>query len=318
MKKISRWLAFVLLAVVCWALRRQLQLDAVPPVVWSGIAGSVLTILGGAVTNREHARRHREQLESDAQEHKKAREHEQAESAVARTMLLKREVYLPAIAGAVTASQSIGKLINVNTPRAEIDKAYFDGVAALTKSGAVAHIDAVAAVSRLVTGMTVVYASLAIRRDTLESLHAKYVANSNTVTKVVGDQTKWTEVQTQLVYEGPPPMERWNFVANQLAFIQGQIVYWMKARDEALRALQIAQVEFFDELQTHGDDLHARVVDANIALRRELGLPSEDESALRLLLAENHADAMRRLVEVHKRLRVNIAAPDFSPDQTLS
>lgn len=74
---------------------------AIPDVVWSGIVGSLITIAGVLVTNRGLSARHREQLRHTANESAKARE-----------MDLRKEVYIPAIEAALMASGAIGTLSN--------------------------------------------------------------------------------------------------------------------------------------------------------------------------------------------------------------
>jgi hypothetical protein len=309
-KKIVCWSGSFLLAAACVYYRQQLRLADIPPVVWSGIAGSGLTVLGVTLTNRGLSRRHREQLTHAAVEAERARQHQKEESEIARAMQLRKDVYLPAIAGVLSAYQSISRLIDVGTPRSELDKVYLEGVAAIGKATVLAHSETVVAVTKLLSHLSSAHASLSMRRAQLDQWAAERNASANTVTRIVADQTRWTETQTQLVFTGPPPAEQWTFIQNQLKFIQGQIDRFVSQRDEKDLTIAKGQLEFMNELAGYMDDWQAASVGANIALRKELGLTPPDEEVLRRALRDGHAESKRAFTAIQARLQSVVAPPN--------
>ncbi|WP_124492222.1 hypothetical protein [Burkholderia sp. Bp8977] len=295
---------------------------SVPNIVWSGITGSVITLIGVFATNVGMASRHRSQLKASADESQKRRAHEAMEAERERQMALRRDVYLPAIEGGISALQSLSSLIDVGIPRADINKKYYESVEAIAKAIALSPSTAAQASIKYQAALGRAFMDLGIDRGTLDVLAEEVKAKGGNVTRAVNDQSRWVETQTQLLFEGPPRQEKWTFVADQLKFIAGQIEFWSRERDQASIKLAAAQVAVLDKFILTVRDLSPLSTEVVIQLRRELGLP-DDAADLRKVMEDARDEAMlmaeaglRRLNAMldQKRQQAGVSVADPATD----
>jgi hypothetical protein len=88
----------------------KLALLNLPDVVWSGITGAVITLLGVFVANWFFGKRASEQLAHDAQQNRDQLDHKSTENDKDRKKELRQEVYLEAIAELSKATATIAAL----------------------------------------------------------------------------------------------------------------------------------------------------------------------------------------------------------------
>ncbi|MEM5297615.1 hypothetical protein VSR82_25185 [Burkholderia sp. JPY481] len=278
------------------------MLKSVPNVVWSGIVGSLITVIGVLATNVGLSRRHAQQLKHTADENALKRLHDASESALDRRMKLKRDVYIPAIEALYTASSSIGAMADPTVPRSELQAKFVDAVGLISKVNAVASLTTVAAAGALLQQVMALNIELSAKRSAIELAHDQLQVNGQIVTRSVEDHARWVQVQTSMLFEGPPQAEKWNFVVNQIAFHQRQIDQWTAKRSASSRELQMAQLDFLRTMALSQPKLTDVSITASIALRSELGMLDDNQDQLRRTLAENGEQARRALEEVIRRV----------------
>jgi hypothetical protein len=261
-------------------------LKSVPNVVWSGIMGSLITVVGVLLTNVGLSRRHRQQLEHAAAENALKRTHESAENALDRKMQLRRDVYIPAIEGLFSVLHALGSMADPLVQRVDANKKYSDSIATIGKVNGVAEAKTVAIVSELLTLLLVLNLALSIKRGAIERAHSQWLANNGTVDRVVQEHGRWVQIQTSMLFDGPPDPRKWDFVQNQINFQQGQIDEWSKKRDGSVVKLQVAQIEFLKELAAHQPQVGNISAQASIALRTELAFVDENLHLIEQALTE--------------------------------
>jgi hypothetical protein len=277
-------------------------LKSVPDVVWSGIVGSLITVVGVLTTNLGLSRRHKQQLKHTADENALKRMHDASESALDRKMKLRRDVYIPAIEGVYTAMSAIGSMADPSVPRSVIQAKIVDAVGSIAKVNAVASLETVAAAGVLLQQLMVVNMDLSGKRAAIEAAFAQEQANGNIVTRAVEDHGRWVQVQTAMVFDGPAPPEKWSFLKNQIAFQQRLVDEWTGKRVASSRDLQNAQLAFLKAMAASQSKLTDASVTTSIALRTELGMLEDSQDQLRAILTENGERARKALEETIERI----------------
>ncbi|MBN3823667.1 hypothetical protein G3O00_08545 [Burkholderia sp. Ac-20384] len=283
-------------------------LKSVPNVVWSGIVGSLITVVGVLLTNVGLSRRHRQQLQHTATESALKRSHESAEKALDRKMQLRRDVYIPAIEGVFSALHALGSMADPSVPRADANKKYSEAIATIGKVNGVAEAKTVAVVSELLTLLLAMNFALSIKRGAIERSHGQWLANNGTVDRAVQEHGRWVQIQTSMLFEGPPDPRKWDFVQSQINFQQGQIDEWSRTRDGSIAQLQVAQIEFLKELATYQPQVTNLSTQASIALRTELAFADENLHLIEKVLTERGEKARQIVLDVIANTEGELAA----------
>jgi hypothetical protein len=277
-------------------------LKSVPNVVWSGIVGSLITVVGVLTTNLGLSRRHKQQLKHTADENALKRTHDASESALDRKMKLRRDVFIPAIEAVYTAGSAIGSMADPSVPRSVIQARIVDAIGLISKVNAVASLETVAAAGVLLQQLMAVNIDLSLKRAAIEAAYGQEQANGKTVIRAIEDHGRWVQVQTSMLFEGPVRPEKWSFVNNQIAFQQGLVDEWTVKRAASFRELQNAQLAFLRAMAEFQPKLTEPSVTASIALRTELGMLEDNRDELRGILTENAERARKALDEAIDRI----------------
>ncbi|WP_162600849.1 hypothetical protein [Paraburkholderia sp. C35] len=277
-------------------------LTAIPDVIWSGMLGSLITVLGVTVTNFGLSRRHREQLRHTADENALKREHDVSEAALNRRMQLRREVYIPAVEAVFSALSQVGAMVDPTVQTAEINRKFSQAVATIGKVNAVAGAHTVSVVGSLMNCMAAMHSELSQVRIAIDQHHSQYLANGDAVTRAVDDQGRWIETQTSMLFEGPPDPAKWQFVCGQIDFKSRQIEHWTQLRDEKFIELLGAQLVGLKAMAAWHTRFNDASIDASIALRTELALQDDDLNELRIAMKKNSEAAQATLLEIIARL----------------
>lgn len=252
-------------------------IEAVPNVVWSGIVASLITVLGVLITNLGLSKRHREQLRANEIENTRKRKHDASESALDRTMKLKRDIYLPAIEAVHAATTALGAMVDPTVSVAETHAKFINALGSIQKANAVSNDATVTATLNFSTVLLSSNMELVFKRSEIDTVYQQYKANAGVVDRTVQDHGRWVETQTMLLLEGPPAETKWNFVNSQIAFKQSQINEWSALRDASNRDLRVAQLNFMRTLETLQPKITEASIPVLVALRNELGVSSESQ-----------------------------------------
>jgi hypothetical protein len=166
--------------------------------VVSGVVGSVIT-LGGVLLSNWHGRGlKREELKHDATQ----RNHE-------REMMLRREVFLPAVEAALTMQASIGTLVNIEIPAVVASEKYQAGHATFIKVAAIGTQETVLACQALNGALGNSLLQLSARRAGLQHLQNQLADLDRNTTLHEGLRDSWIKVQQELVAKGEKDAEVW-------------------------------------------------------------------------------------------------------------
>ncbi|MEK6314197.1 MAG: hypothetical protein V4807_07235 [Burkholderia gladioli] len=261
---------------------------AIPDVVWSGIVGSLITIAGVLVTNRGLSARHREQLR-----------HTASESAKAREMDLRKEVYIPAIEAALMASGAIGTLSDPASDTALIAERFSNAVASLGKVSSIAKPETVAKIGEFETALRDIYTRLLISRGPMMEAHNRWRAEADVYTRVVDDHRRWVTAHTES-FLTPINEERNNIFTRQIEFLSSQMDHWRVKSETSKREEISRQIEFLLSTLPHAQQSAQASIEAAIAIRSEFSLTDDDLPAVRAAFENNRVrnhESIRRLVE---------------------
>ncbi|PRE09676.1 hypothetical protein [Burkholderia multivorans] len=273
--------AIIVTAVLDW-------LKLVPNVVWSGIVGSLVTVVGVLFTNLGLSKRHREQLAHSARE-----------SAVEREMDLRRDIYIPAIEATVVAFSAIGSMSDPTVKQSDVNEKFSDALAKIGKANAIATAETVHAIGDLTDGIRELFTRLIITRQPILALHGRMTAENGVVDRAVGDHGRWVQIQTELLFQGPLDPQKAAFLAGQINFTQGQIDQWSDKRSVSALELNLAQVEFLKTLLQLQPSVSRKVNVACVSIRRELALAGDDLESVGQVFtrnAEQGQEFLRRMI----------------------
>jgi hypothetical protein len=292
-------------------------LNSVPNVVWSGIVGSFITVVGVLATNLGLSRRHREQLAHTADESTRKRSHDASESALERKMKLRRDIFIPAIEAVYFATSALATLSDPTIPRSVTLGKFVDAVGLIAKVNAVASAETVAAAGSLINHLMSMSLELGFKRNPIELAYSQVQANAQVVTRAVEEHWRWVQIQTSMLFEGPPPVEKFHFVGGQIALQQSQIDQWTGKRDTNSRKLQIAQLEFLKAMAEFQTSVSEASISTSIALRGELDILDDNPDTLRETLTKQSQIAKRTLQDSILRLEDQLGITQLSGSASL-
>lgn len=277
------------------------QAASIPPVVWSGIMGSAITVLGVLVTNLGVARRHREQLAHSAHE-----------STVKREMELRRDIYMPAIEATVIAASAIGSQTDPLTLHADVEKKFADAAAKIGKASAIAKPETVRTLGTLTNSMRVFYTKLVICRQPIMSAHSRLSAAVALIDRNSQDRDRWIQSRLDVLYNEGVNQQRDDFLVRQVEFCERMINHWTIQRDQSHLELSRAQVAFLKEML----DLYPNMAEAMgttcVAVREDFAFEGDDLEAVRQALADNVATATQFLRDMIASFEVELQAHEHA------
>jgi hypothetical protein len=237
--------------------------------VVSGVVGSVIT-LGGVLLSNWHGRGlKREELKHDATQ----RNHE-------REMMLRREVFLPAVEAALTMQASIGTLVNIEIPAVVASEKYQAGHATFIKVAAIGTQETVLACQALNGALGNSLLQLSARRAGLQHLQNQLADLDRNTTLHEGLRDSWFKVQQELVAKGEKDAEVWQAARNHFTHHINEISKAMTERSRIVSERQLAHGEMARLMLKHVEALGPLFPPALFSMRREMQLPLDEAAFL--------------------------------------
>ncbi|VWD45958.1 hypothetical protein BLA50215_05746 [Burkholderia lata] len=277
------------------------QAGSIPAVVWSGIMGSAITVIGVLVTNLGVARRHREQLA-----------HAARESTVKREMELRRDIYMPAIEATVIATSAIGSQTNPLTLHADVEEKFTDAAAKLGKALSIAKPETVRTFGALTTSMRVFYTKLLIRRQPIMSAHSRLSGAIALIDRNSQDRDRWIQSRLDVLYNEGVNQQRDDFLVRQVEFCNRMINHWTIQRDQSQLDLSRAQVAFLKEMLDLYPNMAETMGMTCVAVREDFAFEGDDIDAVRQVLADNAATATQFLRDMVASFEVELQAHEHA------
>ncbi|MBU9573489.1 hypothetical protein KTE35_13560 [Burkholderia multivorans] len=273
------------------------SLTAIPDAVWSGIVGSLITVLGVLITNLGLSRRHTQQLDHDTRQ-----------KAIEREMELRRDIYIPAIESISLAFTTMGSMSDPAVLPAKVTDSYSEMVAKTSKASAIGNHDTVTALGSLADAMRLMFTQLLVSRQPLLDAHGQMVADNSIVERAIGDHGRWVQMQTELLFQGPLDPQKASFLETQINFTQQQINHWTARREASALRLSAAQIEFLKALLQFQPDVARKVIAAITAIRAEFSIVGDNPAAFQHAYARNAANAERFLAEMIAKFEAQFQA----------
>lgn len=245
---------------------------AVPASVWGGLLGAGVTLAGVLVTNWGMSKRLAQQLSHDAEQKK-----------LDRLASLRKDVYLKAGEQLVRAQQHLSGL-NAST---SLDTNPADGITDFLALSAQVALIATDRTARLVNEL-----SLAIGEAFMELLPAAVPAHREHVNiKIANDEISGAQrlleeillAMRQLADSGSPDPARFGALQASLGSERTKLDELILERDEAYQRLFTANKEFSALATALSERLSGPILEAQFALREEIGLSSDRAAALEQL-----------------------------------
>lgn len=273
------------------------SLTSIPDVVWSGIVGSLITVLGVLVTNLGLSRRHTQQLNHDSEQ-----------KAIEREMELRRDIYIPAIESISLAITTIGSMSDPAVLQTKVTDSYSEMTAKTAKASAIGNQDTVSAIGNLTDAVRLMFTQLLVSRQPLLQAHGQMVADNSIVERAIGDHGRWVQMQTDLLFQGPLDPQKANFLEAQINFTQEQINHWTARREASALRLSAAQIEFLKTLLQFQPDVATKVIAAFTAIRAEFSIAGDNPAAFQQAFARNAANSERFLAEMITKFEAQVQA----------
>jgi hypothetical protein len=134
-------------------------LSRVPGTFWGVIFGSIFTLLGTQLTNRDNDKRFRLQLQADRESRNRERE-----------MSLRKEVFVSAAEAVVRAANTLSKFSDLSVSQKDLSAAIFESSPMIAKVNLVASEDTICALTAVMGEMTGAFLHLSHQRLALEVL----------------------------------------------------------------------------------------------------------------------------------------------------
>lgn len=267
-------MACSLMTIIDW-------LSCIPATFWGVLAGSVFSLSGVVLANRNSAKNLRAQLE-----------HDRATRAKEREMSMRKDIYLAAAEAIAAGMQALGRMANVNTQREALDdfNKLAPAIAKVYVIGRIETIDAVVTVQseltsgflrmqRYVMPVTILKTQVAALSSRIDSFSAaqKGLLEQIAEERLRGapDHPKWEELQRQFKFE----TDRLNEVFPEKAaldrkFADAQLSLSLGAINETEkvnRVLPAAVAAIRDELELHLDqDAFRAILQRNFEQQRQI------------------------------------------------
>lgn len=214
-------------------------------------------------------------------------------------MDLRKEVYIPAIDAALTATSAIGTLYDPTSDVRLIAEKFANAIASLGKVSSIAKPETVAKIGEFEIALRDVYTLLLLSRGPLMEAHNRWRAETDVHTRVLGDHGRWVAAHAESLLT-PINEERNNIFNRQIEFLSSQMDHWRVKSEASKREETTRQIEFLLATLPHSQQSAQASIEVAIAIRSEFSLTDDDLSAVRAAFENNRVrnyESVRQLVD---------------------
>ena len=243
-------------------------IEAVPPTVWGFLVGSLVTVIGVALTNASNTKRLRLQ-----------HAHERELDARARDLSMRRDVYLNAFEAMATGMTTVGSFGELEIPFQDLMRQYMGKAGAMGKITIVGREETIRAVADFEQALTGAFMRLSGQRNAVDQLYRRTHAIEAKLEATAQEQERLvTHLERSAEHDGDRDLLRRSLEHEQ-------------RREAELRSeLQTVEAAFhpsmMDLIRTSMQEVAAldtMIVPVVSSVRKELGLPFDDAFYLNLI-----------------------------------
>ena len=240
------------------------NLSMIPDLVWAAIAASVVTLTGVSLTNRHHSKQQRAQLA-----------HEKEQNEANRKFELRQSVYLDAVEELTLAFQYLGDLASIDLAKHNAADNLTGFFVAATKASLVASDGTAKAINELQEAFARVFFSLLAKISPIQDARIERDIQDNAYEKHWAEVERISASRTQFIEDAMTDTNIWNALESGHKFNLAQAELAAEARSTAWDELNNLKIEFTRQVLTDLKDVAKYSVPALVAIRSELGIPSD-------------------------------------------
>lgn len=155
------------------------MLEAVPATVWGFLVGSLITVIGVALTNASNTKRLRLQ-----------HAHERDIAERTRDLAMRRDVYLGAFDAIATGMTMVGNFGELDVPFQDLMRSYMGKAAAMGKVTIVGEEDTIRAVANFEQALTGAFIRLTAQRNGVDQRFKRMQALADKITRSEAEQER--------------------------------------------------------------------------------------------------------------------------------
>ena len=279
-------------------------LEAIPAAVYAATTASTITLIGLSLQNRGESKRNFERLVHDARQRDRERE-----------MTLRRDVYLEAAEAMAQAQEYLAGFANIDAPPQQ-HEALIKGVGAdLNKVHIVGSMATVKAVVEANQFFAQAVADLSIHKLPLRRIAHEIDYQQAVIASASARRDESLASMKEMTRIGGEHVRAWDLQQKIFNDEQNEIDVAFAKREALHRDLAQLHADFIKRCADAGLALGKLVVNANLAIRRELEL-CLDASEYRQLMQRSH-DRIGRAVDELQQSIVDTEAPELASDTPL-
>lgn len=247
-------------------------IEKIPPAFWGIIIGSFFSLGGVVLTNRANYQRLREQFTHDRELRIKDRD-----------LALRKEVYLAAAEAVSAGFVAVGKFSNLDVPNEKVTEGYLEKAPAIAKVQIIANEETARAVASVANELGAVYLKLFTKRIPLNVLKMRITIMDNQIASFGKERDRMLELMTQHNLELSTDQRRFDAIKQKFDFEQKRVYEALEQRKGLQGQLTAGQLDISNMCVEESIRLNQLLVPAIIAVRKELELPIDEESYLRMV-----------------------------------
>lgn len=247
-------------------------LEKIPATFWGVVIGSFFSLGGVVLANRASDRRLQAQLDHDRQ--LKTRE---------RDLSLRKDVYLAAAEAVTAGFNAVARLADLNIPYEKLTEQYQNKASSIAKVSVIAKEETVKAFERFTNELGGTFLRLSVKRYPLTAQQQKIAILRDQLKHFESERDRMVELMEQHNLDGPVDQRRWDQIQKKFDFEQDRIKKTLEEITTLGKELYSRQLEYTRECVSESMNLRKLLVPALIAVRRELELPIDEASYLRIV-----------------------------------
>jgi hypothetical protein len=280
-------------------------IGAIPGTFWGVVFGSLFSVSGVMLTNRANARRMATQFAHERELRINEREH-----------TMRRDVYLAAAEALASCIGSLGQFVNLNIPTEDAGKAITEKMPLLAKVHMIGGQNVMEGIISTTTEIGIIIQNLSARRIPLNAMKQQIDALDVQLRRWGSDKDKSVELMKSHNLSGVVDQKRWDTISNQYEFESKQFNMTLENRVALQRSLLERQLEYGRDCIAMIHALRPLVVPVVVNLRRELGLPLDEDAFTKATLdaSQRQIAALESFVgEVRKQVSTPLPTGTMKP-----
>lgn len=273
----------------------------IPGTFWGVLAGSLFSLGGVILANKNSARNQQVQLEADRRN-----------KATDREMTLRKEIYLAAAEAIAVGFATIGRFSDLQREGDALIGQYIEKQPAIAKTYIVGNIETLTAILEVQGALDAAFNRLHVER--LPGLKAKLdlaVARKQT-DLALRRQTETLGLIRIESQNGRPDQSKWDALQAHFKFESDLVTVALQKQVPLEQAVSAAQLRLAESIGEDLVRLNSLLAPVIAAVRRELALPIDESSVNELVtrLARKQKEGLSSLVS---QIRASMAPPSPIP-----